>query len=1254
MRKFLFFLGGASLFFSCTNVQDNKTVATPNPMALPAMISLDKLADTIRPIRVNLTDVPKPVRIKLPTQAIGSYTHLNESGTLSTINLNPPASQHLPYLTDENDQIIRNTSGKPFIQGDGGISQFKNFTTDNGLALDAVNSAVLDSRGHLWFATNGGGVSRFDGIAFTNYTTSQGLAGNTVRVALEDSQGILWFGTVGGGVSSYDGHVFTTYTTENGLGDDAILSIMEDSDSNIWFGTYGGGVSKYDGNSFTTFTTDQGLADDVVISIAEDHSGAIWFGTNGGGVSQYDGSSFTNYTITEGLPSNRIRSIKVDHSGTIWFGTIGGGVSRYDGQNFKTIGRGDGLASLVIRAIVETIEGTLWFATEHGVSKYDGKNMTTYTREQGLASNSILDIVIDVNGRLWFCTEGGGVSRFDGSSFTNFTSSQGLGGNIVLSTVEDKDGNLWFGTAGGGVSRFDGERFTSYTATQGLVGEIVSSSHRDQKDQLWFGTGGGGVSMFDGEAFTNYTITHGLAANEVYNINEDYRGNLWFGTDGGGVSKYDGKGFTTYTTQHGLPGDVILGIAEDNFKKLWFGAADGGLSRFDGDTFTNFTSDQGLADNAVIRLVKDKQGNLWVGSENGLSILSAEKIKQIEGVLEMDDYRSILEDSISFFQTFTTAEGLPDNMILQIAELPEGKMAIGTNLGIAVFDGAPDGAPLDSLRNIEIFNSETGFPVKDLVDGQNGMYVDRKGILWAGTGNNKTALVRFDYKKLKRNHTPPSVLIKELRLSEEVISWHTLNKRYEGISANTFPRTIDELIVYGKELNDLEREDLQNKFKGIEFDSISGFYPLPQNLVLPYRNNDINIDFGTDELSKPYLIEYQYILEGYDEKWSPILKKTTANFGNIQEGKYTFKVKARFTGAADSGAGEWTVPMSYSFEVLPPLYRTWWAYLFYGLLFISLIYPITIYQRNQVLKAENERTKERELQHAKAIEVAYTELASTHENLKETQAQLLHSEKMASLGELMAGIAHEIQNPLNFVNNFSEVTNELVKEIKEERTRPDAERDAELEDDILKDIESNLEKITKHGKRAGAIVKGMLQHSRSGKGAKEPMDINVLADEYLRLSYHGLRAKDGAFNSDFEMDFDSTLPTIPLVSQDVGRVLLNLFNNAFYAVNEKKKEGEENYKPLVTVKTSKIELSKYKSSIQIKVTDNGKGIPKAIVEKVFQPFFTTKPTGQGTGLGLSLSYDIIKAHNGEIRVESTEGEGTTFTISLYISSSIPS
>jgi two-component system, NtrC family, sensor kinase len=284
-------------------------------------------------------------------------------------------------------------------------------------------------------------------------------------------------------------------------------------------------------------------------------------------------------------------------------------------------------------------------------------------------------------------------------------------------------------------------------------------------------------------------------------------------------------------------------------------------------------------------------------------------------------------------------------------------------------------------------------------------------------------------------------------------------------------------------------------------------------------------------------------------------------------------------------------------------------------------------------------------------------LASTLTNLKATQAQLIQSEKMASLGELTAGIAHEIQNPLNFVNNFSEVSEELVKEIKDERLKTKDQRDEALEDEILTDIEQNLQKIHHHGNRASSIVKGMLEHSRTSSGQKELTDINALADEYLRLSFHWLRAKDKSFNAEMVTNFDPNLPKIEVVSQDIGRVLLNLINNAFQAVMEKASmpEGLEgrvdeassasaskDYKPTVTVST---QLTA-NSQLLIAIKDNGPGIPEAIRDKIFQPFFTTKDTGKGTGLGLSLAYDIVKANGGELKVESKEGEGTNFTVEI--------
>ncbi|WP_262385946.1 sensor histidine kinase [Hymenobacter sp. BT491] len=296
----------------------------------------------------------------------------------------------------------------------------------------------------------------------------------------------------------------------------------------------------------------------------------------------------------------------------------------------------------------------------------------------------------------------------------------------------------------------------------------------------------------------------------------------------------------------------------------------------------------------------------------------------------------------------------------------------------------------------------------------------------------------------------------------------------------------------------------------------------------------------------------------------------------------------------------------------------------------------------QLIEAQNAELERLVAERTATLTQQAEELRDALTELRAMQAQLVQAEKMASLGELTAGIAHEIQNPLNFVTNFSDVSAELVSELEEEQQRP--ERDPGLEAELLDDLKQNLQKITHHGQRAASIVRGMLEHSRASTGERQPTEINNLADEYLRLAYHGLRAKDKTFNATLATDFDPAVGPIEVVSQDLGRVLLNLFTNAFYAV-QKRKEAcpDAGYTPTVTVSTHRNTATE----VEIRVCDNGLGIPEAVRAKIFQPFFTTKPTGEGTGLGLSLSYDIItKGHGGTLTVKTQEGEGTEFIITL--------
>jgi two-component system NtrC family sensor kinase len=348
-----------------------------------------------------------------------------------------------------------------------------------------------------------------------------------------------------------------------------------------------------------------------------------------------------------------------------------------------------------------------------------------------------------------------------------------------------------------------------------------------------------------------------------------------------------------------------------------------------------------------------------------------------------------------------------------------------------------------------------------------------------------------------------------------------------------------------------------------------------------------------------------------------------------------------------------------------PFYEEW-EFFFESASFFAFIWMIAMLVVNNKQRKALEKERQKALEDQKRLQISESMKAALEiqvaertkelmgqkeslekalEDLRATQTQLIHSEKMASLGELTAGIAHEIQNPLNFVNNFSEVNNELFLELREELEKGDIEEVKA----IAADIEQNLQKISHHGKRADGIVKGMLQHSRSSGLNKEMTDINVLADEYFRLAYHGLRAKDKTFNANLVSEFDENAGQINVITQDIGRVILNLITNAFYAVDEKRKSGTVGYEPTVTVSTKRIPATGDEGEqVRISVKDNGSGIPQAVLDKIFQPFFTTKPTGQGTGLGLSMSFDIITAHGGEFRVETKEGEGSEFTILLPV------
>jgi ligand-binding sensor domain-containing protein/signal transduction histidine kinase len=1101
------------------------------------------------------------------------------------------------YITTTNlPKTVR--AGKPLIQIDssnGGAPFFTNYSSDQGLPSD-IECAVADAAGNIWFASRGGGAWKYDGKTFTNYSTIQGLINAEVRCVMQDSKGCLWFGTFSG-VSKYDGKSFTNYTPAQGLAGDVVQKIIEDKSGNMWFGT-ATGVSKYDGKRFINYTTVQGLPDNHVRNIIEDTSGNIWFGTLGG-ISKYNGKNFTNYTAAQGLAGNKVNGMIQDRSGNLWLGSLGGGVSRYDGKRFTNYTTAQGLLDNNVNCIFQDRSGDIWFGTRQGVSKYDGKTFTNYTTTQGLAANDIFSITEDRRGNLWFTTNGGGVSRYDGNIVTYFTKTQGLGGNWISSVMQDKAGNLWIASQGDGVTRYDGKTFTVYTKSQGLPDNWIGGLMEDKNGNIWIATNGG-VSRFDGRNFTTYTKAQGLADNTASRILQDRNGDIWFGTLKG-VSKFDGNKFTSYTTAQGLANNWIRSLVQDKSGNVWMGTL-GGVSKFDGKTFTNYSKAQGLAGNEIFGAIQDGYGNLWFGCDGA-------------GATKFDG---------KSFTNFSLPQGLLHQAWALVQDTFSNSIWFGGD-GLSRLNLQSSIADKTGAYSFDNFDQYNGYEIKDVNDG--ALCIDNKEILWAGGGDR---LIRFDYSAIKKTLDPLNLDIENIKVNNENICWNILDRNNHGYSAIDSPALLNEMVTtFGKILSGMTLDSMRTKFSDLTFDSITRFYPVPLNLVLPYSDNNVSIEFVAIEPEMPKMVKYQYKLEGNDKEWSPLSNNTLAVFGNLGGGKYTFRLKAL------SPNGVWS-ETAYKFTVLPPWYGTWWARSVFVLLFILMVWSI-IQFRSRQLRHENRILEEKVTQRTHELREEKEIAENTLTELKSTQALLIQSEKMASLGMLTAGIAHEIQNPLNFVNNFSEVSLELIGEMKENL------KSDEISEAIVTagDIEQNLQKVVIHGKRADAIVRGMLQHSRASTGQKEPIDINALVDEYVRLSYQSLRTKDNSCEIMLRTDFDKSIGKTNIIPQDIGRVLLNLCNNAFYAVSEKKRQGADGYEPTVSIGTKNVN-----GKVEIIVKDNGNGIPQKIKDKIFQPFFTTKPPGQGTGLGLSLSYDIVRAHGGQLQVHTKEGEYAEFVIEL--------
>ena len=1091
--------------------------------------------------------------------------------------------------------------------------QFTQVEGTNGITLGKINAIVQDELGFIWLSDQSNRcIIRYDGNHMTRFAYNPqaefSLGGYYPEALYADTDGVIWIGYYGQGLDRFDTKtqeiVHWQHDPENpeSLPSDFVTAVLRDQEGKIWIGHYNG-ISQLDETSgiFTTYSHDpedpNSLSHNTVRALYEDRQGTLWIGCgfawdvgDDGGLNRFnpETQSFTRFLHDpqdpQSLVHNRVRAIFEDSRGTFWVGSLGDGL--------HTMNRSTGKF------------------TRHA---YDPQNPTALSRSPlNNSADHITFITEDSEGQIWIGTEDNGLIRYDYDS--QQTIHYGLGANEESGFTDRSgwaiqslpNGLLYFSTQFAQLFKIDLKNLVipHYQDDIPIMAFLQPSA-----SELWLGTIFSGIHIQDlttGEIKRIYNQSNSpgsLSSNNINHLFQDRQDNIWASTNVG-LSKFVPRleKFEQYLNDPDdsstIRGSDFMDILEDMDGNIWVGSLGGGLNKYI-PHLNQFMHYESIPSDPTT-LSGDQPTELLIEDEDHILI----GLRGNDGVNRMN------------VKTGAVHRMLPGLNIFDIYRDSRGIIWLGSANGLYL---------KNEQGSFELFKNEV--LVNGISTAVRSILEDDLHNLWLGTG---IGLMRMD---------------KELK---QVILYNQSNGLQgdnQGHLEISFKRNDGRLYFNGNwgyyafHPGEFERMEDQSKIIIMELwfgDQLinPGDHPRLKEPIsqiteinLAHHENTFGLGFSKIDFRDNGESNIQYMLENYDPAWRDAFEGERLSYFRVPPGNYNFKIRS-----LNTTNGNW-VEENLMISIAPPWWRTIWAYVLYAILIASAVAMIDRYQRKRLVAKERAKAREKELAQAKEIEKAYKQLQAT-------QSQLIHTEKMASLGELTAGIAHEIQNPLNFVNNFSEVSGEMIDEAVEEMKGGDYNE----AQDILINLKNNLSKITHHGHRASGIVKNMLAHSKAGTGDREPTDLNQLADEYLRLAYHGLRAKDNTFRTTFETILDKELPQVTVAKQDIGRVLLNLINNAFYACDQKSKQSDNGYIPKVTVKTEHVN-----GLIQVIIQDNGTGIPQEMVDKIFQPFFTTKPTGQGTGLGLSLAYDIVtKGHGGNLKVKSKESEGTEFIIELPI------
>ena len=1034
-------------------------------------------------------------------------------------------------------------------------------------------------------------------------------------------------------------------------------------------------------------------------TVIQDHRGVMYIG-NSDGVLEYNGR---NWRLIQTYNATAVRSLAIDEGNRIYVGAQSefGYLATDSTGRLEFVSLSDELSAEEKRfsdvwSIYLTDQGVYFLTTNRIFLLNDGKL-------QSWEPNNVLVPMpgFYVNGRLYLNQRGKGLTQFENGAFKDMPNGDYLSNSRIYTMLPYGKNEVLIGTRSQGMFIYDGDSIRDFItqADEFFFGNLVSGGLRLQDGTYAISTNKGGIAIIDhgGKLIRMININVGIADNNVLGMYLDHEQGLWLAT-GNGLSRVELHSPLSYfDKKSGLEGDVLSVQKHDG---MLFAATSQGLyymrmqdslsldfSDPDNSYHAQFKAFKGfrtecrwllsmpnallVASASGVYSIENNQYNgiytgggantlyrsqsnpnrIYVGLEYGLAALRKEPTGwRLEFTFDNinDNITSVVETKDAIWAT-TALRGIlklrktsgmpgPQNVKRYTInnDLPFNKgnliflngeeLVFSTENGLYKFDDATE-----SFKPNSTFNKSKEIHDEKVLC----LNRDDEGLLWIITSSNikvatPTENGEYEWNANTLNRIPNGAFV-NMYLDKNNIRWfcgaegimrYDASKKdvheYQFHTLTTKVTTGEDSVLFSGSYigNNNTTSQVQNDF----------FKP-----TLPFTNNSLRFEFAAPTFDYQEATLFQFKLEGFNDNWSAWTDESRKEYTNISEGSYTFKVRAK------NVYGVISEESSYAFVVLPPWYRTTYAYLGFGLAVLVFIYLIVVVRSKQL------RKEKRKLE--KIVSDRTQELEESVTKLKDTQAQLVENEKLASLGQLTAGIAHEIKNPLNFVTNFAELSVELLDELGEDINQHKDKlpvEDKENIDAVMDDLRMNVKKINEHGKRADNIVKGMLMHSRKESEEKEMVAVSQMLDENINFAYKGIRGKNKEINVEIVKEYDDSLGNVNIIRQDVSRVLLNLANNAFYAAYKKGLNAGNGFEPTVTIGGKK-----GKGYVEIFIQDNGVGISNENIEKIFNPFFTTKPTGEGTGLGLSISHDIIvKGHGGDLIVESEEGKFTKFIIKL--------